>query len=147
MYENETYDYPAAIQESLSELGTTIGQGITNFAAANLKGTNLPAPEPVAAPAQQHKTLPHAIGRAATTAATTLQAAPGAPEDKFGKALGSYASAWEKIADARVVQDGTIKQQFLHPWQITLNNSIAVAMKARGAVRASRLELDAAKQT
>jgi hypothetical protein len=35
----------------------------------------------------------------------------------------------------------------LHPWQTTLNASIAVAMKARQAVRVSRLELDAAKQT
>ncbi|KAJ7820072.1 hypothetical protein B0H14DRAFT_3876391 [Mycena olivaceomarginata] len=46
-----------------------IGTGITNFAATNLKGTNLlaPAPAPVVPPAQQHKTLlPHAIGRAST---------------------------------------------------------------------------------
>jgi len=35
----------------------------------------------------------------------------------------------------------------LHPWQTTLNASIAVAMKARQAVKTSRLELDAAKQT
>ena len=98
-------------------------------------------------PAQQHKTLPHAIGRAATTAAQTLQTSPGAAEDKFGKALGSYAGAWEKIAEARVVQDETVKAGFLQPWQITLSNSIAVAMKARQAVRGSRLELDAAKQT
>ena len=147
VYEAETYDYPAAIQESISELGTTIGHGITNFAAANLKGTNLPAPEPVTAPAQQHKTLPHAIGRAATAAAQTLQSTPTAAEDKFGKALAGYAGAWEKIADARVTQDHTIKANFLQPWQITLSNSITVAMKARQAVRVSRLELDAAKQT
>lgn len=147
VYEAETYDYPAAIQESITELGTTIGQGITNFAAANLKGTNLPAPAPVTPPAQQHKTLPHALGRAATQAATALQATPGAEADKFGKALASYASAWEKIADARVQQDAEIKNKFLAPWQITLSTSIAVAMKARQAVRVSRLELDAAKQT
>ncbi|EKM51263.1 uncharacterized protein PHACADRAFT_213124 [Phanerochaete carnosa HHB-10118-sp] len=147
VYESETYDYPAAIQESISELGTTIGQGITNFAAANLKGTNLPAPAPVTPPAHQHKTLPHAIGRAATQAAATLQTAPGAEADKFGRALADYASAWEKIADARVAQDTAIKTEFLAPWQITLSTSIAVAVKARQAVRASRLELDAAKQT
>lgn len=98
-------------------------------------------------PAQQHKTLPHAIGRAATTAAQTLQSTPGAEGDKFGKALAGYAGAWEKIAEARVIQDQTIKSNYLQPWQITLSNSIAVAMKARQAVRFSRLELDAAKQT
>ena len=135
------------MQESLSEFGTTIGHGITNFAAQNLKGTSLPTPAPAAATVPQHKTLPHALGRAATAAAATLQGAPGAAEDKLAKGLGQYAGAWEKIADARVVQDETIKTQFLQPWQVTLNNSIAVSLKARQAVRASRLELDAAKQT
>lgn len=146
VYESETYDYPTAIQESITELGTTIGQGITNFAAANLKGTNLPTPEPTS-PTQQHKTLPHALGRAATTAATTLHEVPGSSEDKLAKGLAQYAGAWEKIAEAREIQDHTIKTGFLQPWQTTLTTSITVAMKARQAVRLSRLELDAAKQT
>ncbi|PSS29854.1 hypothetical protein PHLCEN_2v2647 [Hermanssonia centrifuga] len=147
VYESETYDYPTAIQESLTELGTTIGQGITNFAAANLKGTNLPAPEPATPGVAQHKTLPHALGRAATTAANAMQESSPASEDKLGKGLAHYAASWEKIADARVQQDETIKVHFLQPWQTTLSTSIAVAMKARQAVRVSRLELDAAKQT
>ncbi|KAH9916454.1 uncharacterized protein B0H18DRAFT_884836, partial [Fomitopsis serialis] len=92
------------------------------------------------------KTLPHAIGRAATTAAQTLQVSPAAGEEKLHTALGAYAGAWEKIADARVQQDESIRAQFLQPWQTTLSTSIAVAMKARQAVRGSRLELDAAKQ-
>ncbi|OJT04230.1 Protein GVP36 [Trametes pubescens] len=147
VYESETYDYPTQIQESLTELGTTIGHGITNFAAANLKGTALPAPEPAQPNAPQHKTLPHALGRAATNAATAVQTVSGAGDDKLGKGLQAYAGAWEKIADARVEQDATVRDRFLHPWQTTLSTSINVAMKARQAVRVSRLELDAAKQT
>ncbi|KAI0687818.1 BAR domain-containing family protein [Cytidiella melzeri] len=147
VYGTETYDYPTAIQESITELGTTIGHGITNFAAANLKGTNLPVPEPAAPIAQQHKTLPHALGRAATNAATILQSTPGAAEDKLAKAVAGYAGAWEKIADARLAQDESIRIHYLQPWQQTLSTSINVALKARQAVRASRLELDAAKQT
>ncbi|EJF56942.1 BAR domain-containing family protein [Dichomitus squalens] len=145
VYESETYDYPTQIQESLTEFGSTIGSGITNFAAANLKGTNLPTPQPVSPTTPQHKTLPHAIARAATTAAHAVQTSAG--EDKLGKALGAYAGAWEKIADARVEQDHAVKERFLQPWQTTLSTSIAVALKARQAVRVSRLELDAAKQT
>ena len=147
MYESETYDYPTAIQESLTELGTSISHGITTFAAANLKGTNLPAPSPTAPPVQQHKTLPHALGRAAINAANALQDTPGAADDKLAKGLAQYASAWDKIAEARLVQDHTIQSGFLQPWQTTLSTSIAVAMKARQAVKVSRLELDAAKQT
>lgn len=128
-------------------MGTTIGHNITNFAAANLKGTNIPAPDPVAPPAHQYKTLPHALGRAATNAATTLHAtAANGGDNKLGKAMASYASAWEKISEARINQDHNIKVEFLQPWQQTLSTSINVAMKARQAVRISRLELDAAKQ-
>jgi hypothetical protein len=143
-YESEGYDYPVYIQESLNDLSTTIGVGITNFAATNLKGTNLPAPAPIIAPAAQHKTLPHALGRAAANAASELHATG---DDKLGKALGLYAVGFEKIAEARLHHDASIQDNFLHPWQQTLTTSIAVAMKARQAVRVSRLELDAAKQT
>lgn len=147
VYESESYDYPTQIQESISEMSTSIGYGITNFAATNLKGTNLPAPSPATPPAQQHKTLPHALGRAATTAAHSIGATPAAGGDeKLGKALELYANGWEKIAAARTHQDTTIQNNFLHPWQTTLATSISVAMKARQAVRVSRLELDAAKQ-
>jgi hypothetical protein len=61
--------------------------------------------------------------------------------------LGLYAGGWDKVAHARLDQDAAVQENFLHPWQTTLNASIAVAMKARQAVRVSRLELDAAKQT
>lgn len=51
-----------------------------------------------------------------------------------------------KVAAARVEHDSLIRTAFLQPWQSTLTNSIAVALKARQAVAASRLELDTAKQ-
>ncbi|KIM87721.1 hypothetical protein PILCRDRAFT_258916 [Piloderma croceum F 1598] len=147
VYATETYDYPSAIQESITEMSTSIGYGITNFAATNLKGTSIPAPAAVTPPEKQHKTLPHALGRAATQAANGLQAVGGGDGGKFGKTLGLYAGVWDKIAVARVEHDETVKTQFLAAWQTTLSTSIAVAMKARQAVRNSRLELDAAKQS
>jgi hypothetical protein len=143
VYESESYDYPTQIQESITELSTSISYNVTSFAASNLKGTNLPAPaQPAAPPPSQHKTLPHALGRASSAAAKSL-----GPNDKLGKALGVYAGAWEKIGTERVRQDKTIDTKFLAGWQQTLNTSIQVAMKARQAVKVSRLELDAAKQS
>ena len=97
VYESETYDYPTQIQESISQLSTTIGTGLTNFAASSLKGTSLPAPQPVAAPEAQHKTLPHALGRAATTAGQALQKANASTDDKLANALTHYAGAWDKV--------------------------------------------------
>lgn len=147
VYEHETYDYPTQIQESLSELSSSISYNITSFAAQNLKNTNLPTPTaPPAPPQTQHKTLPHALTRAATSAHVAVANTAGGDQDKLGKALALYAQGWDKIATARLDQDVAIQDNFLHPWQTTLSNSISVAMKARQAVKVSRLELDAAKQ-
>ena len=150
VYESETYDYPVQIQESISELSSSIGYNLTTFAASNLKGTNLPVPAaPSGPPRSQHKTLPHALSRAAHNAAGTISRATsrGGDADKLSKALALYATGWDRVAAARLDQDAAIQDNFLHPWQTTLNASIAVAMKARQAVRLSRLELDAAKQS
>ena len=76
-----------------------------------------------------------------------MQSTAPTADDKLARALGAYAGAWEKIADARVEQDAAIRERYLQPWQTTLSTSISVAMKARQAVRVSRLELDAAKQS
>ncbi|KDR72777.1 hypothetical protein GALMADRAFT_228466 [Galerina marginata CBS 339.88] len=151
VYESETYDYPVQIQESLSEFSSSIGYNITSFAATNLKGTNLPAPAaPAAPPPSQHKTLPHALTRAANSAALAVASSTTsatAETDRLGKALSLYGTGWEKVSAARLDQDSAVQENFLHPWQTTLNASIAVAMKARQAVRVSRLELDSAKQS
>lgn len=98
VYETESYDYPTQIQESLTQLSSTIGQGFTKFAAENLKGTSLPIPTSPTAPAPtQHKTLPHAIGRAASSAAESLSQTNNAGEDKLCKALTLYSTAWDKV--------------------------------------------------
>ena len=148
VYESETYDYPTQIQESLAELSSSIGYNLTSLAASGLKGTSLPSPAaPAAPPATQHKTLPHALTRAAHAAAGSVGSSPGGDADRLARALELYAGGWDKVAGARLEQDGAVRENFLHPWQTTLNAAIAVALRARQAVRVSRLELDAAKQT
>ncbi|KAF7345395.1 Cytoplasmic protein [Mycena venus] len=131
VYESEAYDYPSQIQESIAELSALLHR---------LRPHRPPTPA--------HKTLPHALGRAAASAAAVLQAtAPNAQGEPLGSALGVYAQGMEKVAAARVEQDAAIRLNYLHPWQQTLTTSITVALKARQAVRTSRLELDGAKQT
>jgi hypothetical protein len=140
-YETETYDYPTQVQESLTEMGQNLSHNVTSFAATNLKGTNLPAPAVTPVAPRQPKTLPHALSRAASAGSAEL-----GPDFRLGKALEHYAAALDKVGAARLKQDQIIRDKFLQPWSATLSNSIAVAMKARQAVRQSRLELDAAKQ-
>jgi len=136
------YDYPNQIQESLTEFSSTITSGLASFAATNLKGTKLPVPVPGQPAPQQPKTFPHAIARAASSAAEAV-----GPNERLGKGLAEYATAFQKIGEARLNEDDTILENFVAPWQATLTNSITLALKARQAVKASRLELDAAKQT
>lgn len=144
VYQDSSYDYPTQIQESLTEMSTTLTHTVTSFAATNFKGTALPTPPVTPAVVRQYKTLPHALERAASSASAAL----GNPEtSRLGTALKDYADAWGKIAAARLDQDDAIVVKYLAPWQATLSNSIAIALKARQAVRVSRLELDAAKQT
>ncbi|KAH7103381.1 hypothetical protein BKA62DRAFT_696776 [Auriculariales sp. MPI-PUGE-AT-0066] len=142
VYSYETYDYPTQVQESISELSASVSHNVTAFAATNLKGTNLPAPAVSAAPTVQHKTLPHALARAAAAGASSV-----GPEARLGKGLLLYAQASEKIGEARLQQDEAIRTGFLTPWQATLSSALTVAMKARQAVKNSRLDLDSAKQT
>jgi hypothetical protein len=141
VYESETYDYPTQIQESIAELGASVAHGVTSFAAVNLKGTSIPAPPVAPAVQPQHKTLPHALSRASLAGAQAL-----GTDLRLGKTLDLYGGALQKIGTSRLEQDEVIIERFLQPWQVTLYSSIAVAMKARAAVRVSRLELDAAKQ-
>jgi len=136
------YDYPNQIGESITEFSSSLTQGFASFAAANLKGTKLPSPTVGNAPPALPKTLPHAIGRAASNSATAL-----GPNERLGKGLTLYSTAFQKIGAARLNEDDTILENFVAPWQSTLTNSINIAMKSRQAVKTSRLELDAAKQT
>jgi len=85
-------DYPTQIQESIAELGASVAHGVTSFAAANLKGTNIPAPQVAPAVQPQHKTLPHALSRAALAGAQAL-----GTDLKLGKALDLYGGALQKV--------------------------------------------------
>jgi len=136
------YDYPSQIQESLSDMTTSLTTNLASLTATTFKGTNLPVPNVAPAAPTLPKTLPHAIARAAASGAADL-----GPNDRLGKALHEYSGAFGKIGEARLIQDDTILETFVSPWQATLTNSITIAMKARQSVKTSRLELDAAKQT
>jgi len=144
VYADSSYDYPTQIQESLGEIGANVSHSLTSFAATNFKGTALPVPNVTPPATPTVKTLPHALSRGSAAASGVLEAS-GGHETRLGLAFKEYSLAYEKIGAARLDQDDAIVTKFLAPWQVTLNNSIALAIKARHAVRVSRLELDSAK--
>ncbi|KAA1133153.1 hypothetical protein PGTUg99_021888 [Puccinia graminis f. sp. tritici] len=121
---------------------------------AKVYGTNLPPIEvPDKAPTE-HKTLSHALSRAATSGALELgstgpsnaaDASNGSITSLMAKVLKSYAMVQARIGDERLAQDGAIQTGFLQPWQTSLNLGLQAAMKSRQNVRSARLALDAAR--
>lgn len=104
-------------------------------------GTNLPQPPIADKPEQVHKTLPHALSRAAAVGA--VEVGP----SRLSSVLKSYAVAQDKVGAARLRQDDEITKNFLSPWNATLNSSLNAAIKSRQQVKQARIALDACRMT
>ncbi|MBW0497343.1 hypothetical protein O181_037058 [Austropuccinia psidii MF-1] len=155
VYETESYDYPTQINESLTETAVNISHTLTTWAAVATKGTNLPPIEATPKAPTEHKTLAHALSRAATSGALELGSASSSTSRADGsdstinslmaQVLKSYAMVQAQVGDERLSQDAAIQKGFLQPWKSRLNQGIQAAMKSRQNVRSARLSLDAAR--
>ncbi|PWN31018.1 hypothetical protein BDZ90DRAFT_236368 [Jaminaea rosea] len=160
-YDNEAYDYPTQVQESMTLLSTQVSHSVTSWAASAAKGTNLPPIQATSAPENVHRTLPHALSRAAASGAIQLGASPtniaglstpagvqpeSAQPGKLAEALQKFALAQDRLGNARLSQDEQIRQGFLKPWT-SFGSQLAAATKARQSVNSARLHLDSWKAT
>lgn len=131
------------IQESVTFLSSQVSHSVTSWAASAAKGTNLPPIQATSAPENVHRTLPHALSRAAASGAIQLGASPtniaglqtptGVPAEsaqpgKLAEALQKFALAQDRLGNARLGQDAQIREGFLKPWQ-SFGNQVNVAMK------------------
>jgi len=138
-YANESYDYPANLRESFTDLSRTVQEKINLLASANSAAEAQQAlTKPVTKPAP--KTFNHALGRAALASAHQLESS-----DPLATALEKYALASEQVGEARLQQDGQIVSKFNAAFTTTLNTNLMFAAKARKNVENARLSLDAAK--
>ena len=148
-YESEAYDYPHALQESVTHGAQHLGHTLSTWAA---QATKSAAPAP-AASASHPRTLSHAIARSATAAAMDLsQCPPKVPayaegelvdttESKLAELLRRFAVAQDAVGHARLHQDQSIVYSFLVVWN-TFGAQIQMALRARQQVRDARLHLD-----
>ncbi len=144
------------VQESIGQVSQSVSHTVTSWAAAAAKQANVKgalAVQPTSAPQQTHKTLAHAISRAAATGAVELGAptsgivgvppagaaagqqqqqtsvaTAGAQESKLGQALQKLALAQDQVGNARLKQDDEIINTFYHPWA-SFGNQIGLANK------------------
>ena len=146
-YNNEAYDYPPNIRESIGDLSRTITDKVnllshaSSPAEAQAAFTAPPSAKP------QPKTFSHAIARASLASAQLLvqTAPPGTGDDPLATALEKFALASEKVGEARLAQDSQIQTRFLAGWSTTLNTNLMFATRARRGVESARLGLDATK--
>jgi len=139
-YANEGYDYPPNLRESIVDLSKNISEKVQGLASAH---TAQQAQDAITGPSSKPaapKTLSHAIGRAAVAGVEVLP-----KDDPYGKALGKYALAEEKIGEARLTQDHMVVSRFNQTYNTTLHTSLASASQARKKAASARLELDSAK--
>ncbi|KAF8460416.1 hypothetical protein BDZ91DRAFT_766332 [Kalaharituber pfeilii] len=122
-FNNEAYDYPPNLKESVLDLSRTIAEKVQLL--------------PKASP----KTFNHALGRAALASSHLLE-----HSDPLATALEKYALASEQVGEARLQQDRLIQTRFNQPFTTTLNTNLNVfATKARRNVENARLTLDSVK--
>lgn len=139
-YENESYDYPPNLKESFNDLSKTITEKVTGLSHAT-SAAEAGAILTSAPTVKEHKTLHHALSRAAASGAEAL----GDSSDPLAAALAKYSVVEGKLGDARLSQDSLIASRFNSAFATTLNTSLKFAGKARSNVHKARLNLDAAK--
>ena len=148
-YESEAYDYPHALQESVTHGAQHLGHTLSTWAAQATKSAAPAAP----ASETQPRTLSHAIARSATAAAMDLSQCPAkvpayaegelvdTTESKLAELLRRFAVAQDAVGHARLHQDQSIVYSFLVVWN-TFGAQIQMALRARQQVRDARLHLD-----
>ncbi|CAG8449760.1 14267_t:CDS:2 [Acaulospora colombiana] len=140
IYTNSSYDYPGQLQESVAELSRNVSDQLKILTLSASERAELETREAETSVPPQHKTLPHALARAAAQGAELL-----GTEDPLGVALIKYATVQERLGEHRIKMDNEITQKFVQPFNTTLNTNIQFAMKARRNVQSARLSLDAIK--
>lgn len=141
-YENESYDYPTNLQESLTDFGKNISSRVQNLSKATS-----PAEAQAALTTNDEfvppKTLYHALARATDGSILTSS---DKTEDPLVKALDLYLSNLTKIANARLGQDQLIKTKFNQPLMTTVRTLLSQSSAIQKKVEQKRVDYDLARQ-
>ncbi|KAG4306523.1 hypothetical protein PORY_000511 [Pneumocystis oryctolagi] len=140
-YSNVSYDYPANLRETFSELSKTIQEKVHNLASAQ-SATEIQAAIMKPATKSTTKTLNHALSRAALASSECLNV-----PCPLKELLYAYSEAQDKIGNARLEQDQQIVAQFNNCLAENLGTIFQYSAKARKNVNVARLSLDAIKSS
>ncbi|SCU78429.1 LADA_0A05578g1_1 [Lachancea dasiensis] len=144
VYENESYDYPNNVRESVNEFSGVVASKLHDLSRASSTGeaqSVLIAPGPHRDP----KTLNYALSKVALTSSEYLNKSVGSEEPDLSSTLLKYSDVQAKIAQARLQQDTLIQTKFNKKLRAILAKDLNEAHLARKNVEAKRLQYDIAR--
>lgn len=144
-YENEAYDYPSHLKDSLNEITKTISTKVGKL--ANARTTDEAQAILIASnPNTQPKTLSHAISTSTNLSALKIQQS--SSDDSFdliAQGLTQVGQTEAKIGEARIQQDSLVKTHVNDQFKKQLRTNLQRSDKARKLVENKRLSYDAAR--
>ncbi|KAM3165410.1 GVP36 [Lachancea thermotolerans] len=144
VYENESYDYPNNVRDSVNEFSSVVAGKLHDLSRAtstNEAQSVLIAPGPHKDP----KTLNYALSKVALTSSEYLNKSVGGDDSEVSNALLKYSDVQAKVAQARLQQDTLIQTRFNKKLRDILANDLNEAQKARKNVEHKRLQYDIAR--
>ncbi|GMM55356.1 Gvp36 protein [Maudiozyma humilis] len=148
IYENESYDYPKYVSDSLNDFSKSVSTKVQELSRATSTAEAqdiLVAPGPTTEP----KTLNYALSKVALTGSEMFHALPAAaltPRDSQTAAvLLAFSNVQAQVAQKRLAQDTRIQTKFNKALRDELAQGIAQAAQARKDVHSKRLRYDVAR--
>ncbi|EDO16136.1 hypothetical protein Kpol_1070p19 [Vanderwaltozyma polyspora DSM 70294] len=144
IYENESYDYPKYVSDSVNDFSKVFANKVTELShatsaqeAQNILVTPGPAKEP--------RTLNYALSKVALNSSESLAQLADPNEGPVADALLKFSDVQAKIAQTRLHQDTLIQTKFNKQLREKLELDIGKASKARKDVQYKRLQYDVAR--
>ncbi|CCK69927.1 Gvp36p KNAG_0D01760 [Huiozyma naganishii CBS 8797] len=147
IYENESYDYPKYVRDSVNEWSRTVATRVSELRHVSSAAE---AQHVIAAPTQETepKTLHYALSKVALNGSQLVDNldAPRTPrETQLSSGLLEFSGVEAELAQARLEQDAAVKAQFNEKLRGQLSGEIARAAAARKEVFQKRLQYDVAR--
>ncbi|KAI8606917.1 hypothetical protein BC830DRAFT_1087405, partial [Chytriomyces sp. MP71] len=133
-YQKPHYDYQPALSETAKDVAASVREGWSNLIAGTPASPTGQGKEEIA------PSLSHAFGRAARTASVGMDG-----QDPAMVALIKFADSFDAVGETRLKMDAEVTKQVHTPLQLTLNTTLAYAVKARRQVTMVRLNYDSAR--
>ncbi|CDH14400.1 related to Protein GVP36 [Zygosaccharomyces bailii ISA1307] len=144
VYDNESYDYPKYVNESINEFSRTVGaklQELSRVSSAHEAQTILSTPNP----AKEPKTLNYALSRVSLVSSECLNHLGDHDDALLASYLMKYSDTQSRVAQARLHQDSLIQANFNERLRENIEGNLKKAHRVRKEVENKRLQYDVSR--